>query len=214
MFNLNKNMNPTFYTYKVAYDHGTAPNPDQYYCSLAICKPVIRRTAKVGDLIVGFDTRENSNRIVYIMIVDEVISWHDYIIRCETDPLLKNKIPRYENDYNGDCIWKIESFGISHQPLKSRSGHGINCYHTDVEKGKNVLLGKKFMYFGNGENIDLRIPEKFHRIIPNRGHKSKANIPYLEPFIEFINKELELRGLQEFKFYGNPKLPLEPKNWE
>ena len=42
---------PSLYSYIVSYDHGNAPNPDFNICTLAICKPVIRRCAKVGDIV-------------------------------------------------------------------------------------------------------------------------------------------------------------------
>jgi len=44
---------PTLYTYCIPYDDGAAPNPYWGICTLVICKPVIRRTAEVGDWIVG-----------------------------------------------------------------------------------------------------------------------------------------------------------------
>lgn len=42
------------YRYVMTYDTGLAPNPYHGYCTLALCKPQIRRTAQVGDWIMGF----------------------------------------------------------------------------------------------------------------------------------------------------------------
>jgi len=41
------------YTYCIPFDDDAAPNPYWGLCTLVICKPVIRRTANIGDWIVG-----------------------------------------------------------------------------------------------------------------------------------------------------------------
>lgn len=43
----------TLYSYVVAHDFGFAPNPFDGLCTLATCKPDIRKKAAVGDYIVG-----------------------------------------------------------------------------------------------------------------------------------------------------------------
>ena len=50
------------YSYIVKRDYGFAPNPFYGYCTLATCKPVIRKHAEIGDIIVGI------GKIVYIRI--------------------------------------------------------------------------------------------------------------------------------------------------
>jgi hypothetical protein len=37
------------YSYCIPVDDGAAPNPFWDICTLVICKPVIRRTAQIGD---------------------------------------------------------------------------------------------------------------------------------------------------------------------
>lgn len=69
------------FTYKVIYDAGSAPNPYHGICTLALCKPAIRRVAKVGDLIAGFESG-NGGRLVYCMQVTEVLTWAQYIGVC------------------------------------------------------------------------------------------------------------------------------------
>ena len=48
-------MNPTprLFSYTIPIDDGAAPNPFHGMCTLAICKPGIRRVAKKGDWIAG-----------------------------------------------------------------------------------------------------------------------------------------------------------------
>ena len=61
------------YSYVVRYDSGFAPNPFYGFCTLATCKPDIRRAANVGDWIVGSGSNDRSIRrgghLVYAMQV-------------------------------------------------------------------------------------------------------------------------------------------------
>ena len=45
------------FSYIITHDIGFAPNPFFGYCTLANCKPVIRRTSKIGDWIVGISAK-------------------------------------------------------------------------------------------------------------------------------------------------------------
>ena len=58
------------YSYCLKHDRGAAPNPFWGVCTLVICKPVIRRTADVGDWVVGFGSKNSpigdvSGKVVY-----------------------------------------------------------------------------------------------------------------------------------------------------
>ena len=44
---------PNLFSYVLRYDDGAAPNPFWGTCTLAICKPAIRRKANLGDWVVG-----------------------------------------------------------------------------------------------------------------------------------------------------------------
>ena len=66
------------YSYILTSDTGFAPNPFWGYCTLACCKPMIRRTASVGDWIVGLTPKALGHRIAYAMKVSEKITMADY----------------------------------------------------------------------------------------------------------------------------------------
>ena len=70
------------YSYVVRYDSGFAPNPFYDYCTLATCKPDIRRTAKVSDWVIGSASNGNGVRrgghLVYAMRVTETMTFDDY----------------------------------------------------------------------------------------------------------------------------------------
>lgn len=66
---------PRFFFYKLTVDNDGAPCVVDGLLSLAICKPMIRRTAFPGDLIFGFaaNSLHADNRLIYIARVTEKI---------------------------------------------------------------------------------------------------------------------------------------------
>ena len=71
---------PKMYSYVVARDYGFAPNPFHGFCTLATCKPEIRRTAHVGDWIVGTGSKKKGRdaHVVYAMRVTEKMTFNAY----------------------------------------------------------------------------------------------------------------------------------------
>ena len=67
------------YSYILRIDDGAAPNPFWNVCTFTVCKPAIRRTAKIGDWIIGTgsknsncndgNTHDLSDSVVYAMRV-------------------------------------------------------------------------------------------------------------------------------------------------
>ena len=71
------------FSYTIRIDDGAAPNPFHGMCSLAICKPAIRRVAKQGDWVIGLGSKNAPSgdlrgRLVYAMLVDEVVPIAQY----------------------------------------------------------------------------------------------------------------------------------------
>jgi hypothetical protein len=77
------------YAYVLKVDSGFAPNPFHGWCTLACCKPAIRRTARRGDWVVGITPRAQGNRIAYAMRVDESLTFEE----CWSDPRFRAKRP-------------------------------------------------------------------------------------------------------------------------
>lgn len=200
------------FTYKVKHDGGTAPNPFGGICTLAICKPAIRRVAKSGDVIVGFGCKSNGDseyRIIYCMIVKETIPWPQYIAEANTGRFRSNgRVPRSENDF-GDCIWKHTNG--KHEPHASSSYHGLDDYERDVSDGVNVLVSTDFWYFGRGGmsethgSLDILIDENTLPIV-NRGHRSSSNYPRRHDFWQEFKSRIDERGLIAPGQYGTPAI--------
>ena len=76
---------PDVYFYKLRYDTGAAPCEHDGLLTLAICKPMIRTYAQLGDFIFGFAAtwmreprQKTDNHLIYIARVDERIRGRDY----------------------------------------------------------------------------------------------------------------------------------------
>jgi hypothetical protein len=191
---------PRLFTYTIPIDDGAAPNPFRGMCSLAICKPGIRRTAKKGEWVAGLGSKtapsgDLSQRLVYAMLVDEVLSLEDYDKRAPTD--WPHRIPNAGSadlsERLGDCIYDFSNG----TPVQRPGVHGPINFDTDLG-GKNVLVSRDFYYFGSRA---IRLPNDLLPIChQTQGHKSKANAPYFERFVTWLRGKNLTRG----QIYGWP----------
>lgn len=174
------------FTYTIPVDDGAAPNPFDGICTLAICKPSIRRIAQVGDWIAGLGAKnapsgDLSGKLVYAMRVQEVLSMREYDIQAKSR--WPNRVPNTSSlnlqDRLGDCIY---DFSCS-PPAQRRSVHNIDNMKTDLN-GKNVLVSKEFYYFGSSA---IPLPSELKSIChQTQGHKSNSNKELFIPFVEWI----------------------------
>ena len=191
------------YSYCVKHDSGAAPNPFWGICTLVICKPVIRRTASIGDWVVGFGSKNSPigdifDKIVYAMKVTSVLTLQEY------DQLCRDKHPKkipdwFSKDFRkkvGDCIYDFSKGEV----LNIRLG-----VHSEINRqrdlgGKNALLSKHFFYFGDKP---IAIPKELEPIIHyTQGHKSTSNDPYTSAFEKWI----EGTEYKKNHIYGDPQL--------
>jgi len=159
------------YSCVVSHDTGFAPNPFWGFCTLACCKPVIRRTASVGDWIIGLTPKRLGNNIVFAMKITEKISfaeyWLDKRYRVKRANL-KRKDPVY---HCGDNIYKPIS---RTEYLQKHSRHSnidgsenIKSKKHDLN-GKFVLISTRFSYFGSKPK---KMTDEFKDLIVARSHK-------------------------------------------
>lgn len=176
------------YTYCLRYDYGSAPNPYWGICTLVICKPVIRRTAEVGDWVVGFCSAsfENSKyprHIVYAMQVTDKMMLKEYDAFCQQN--YPGKIPIWgSRDYRrrvGDCIYDFSSG--DDDPILRDGVHNEANRERDLN-GYYALISNHFYYFGDKpRKLPLNLEPIVHK---TPGHKSNANADYVNEFIEWI----------------------------
>lgn len=178
----NERRSMRLYSYIVTHDTGFAPNPFWDFCTVANCKPAIRRTAQVGDWIVGLSPKARGNKIIYAMEVNEVLSYTEYY----QDIRFSRKIPKQLKDCVircGDNIYEPNGNGSYVQRP--------NIHHSAKEKdhdlgGKNVLIATNFVYFGS---LSIDLPEELAELKVLRGHKSNFDQSTINCFIEYMGSQ-------------------------
>lgn len=162
------------FAYVLKVDSGFAPNPFHGWCTLACCKPAIRRKARPGDWIVGITPRADGNRVAYAMRADESLSFEEYW----SDPRFRAKRPGWRA---GAPV--VEKCGDNcYEPLGDQAFRQLPSGHWDHEnnrenerqkakdlRGERVLVGRRFCYFGAKAvafpaHIPVQLPARFHRV--------------------------------------------------
>ena len=198
---------PTLFSYVLRDDAGSVPNPFWGICTLVICKPKIRRAAQKEDWIVGTGSSQSpvgsiQDRAVYAMKVTDKMSMRDYDDWVQEER--QEKTPDWKNNDRrrklGDAMYDFSEF-----PPRVRRGspHGLEHRKHDLS-GEYALLSDHFYYFGNNPRP---LPDHLLNIVKRGpGHRSYANDPYLEPFVEWI----ESLGIEPNVLVGNPLLMPQP----
>lgn len=189
------------FSYTIPIDDGSAPNPFHGMCSLAICKPAIRRVAQHGDWVVGLGScnapsGDLSGHMVYAMLVQEVITLEDYDRRAPNEwPERRPNPLSYDlADRLGDCIY---DYAGGSPPYQRPGVHGPGNIQRDLS-GVNVLLSRDFYYFGSRA---IPLPSYLRGLCHQGvGHKSDSNDHLVAPF-EFWIRGL---GLAPGQLYGWP----------
>jgi hypothetical protein len=167
------------FSYILPFDTGFAPNPFCGYCTLACCKPKIRRAALPGDWIVGLSEKARGNRIVYAIHVAEKVTFDDYW----RDPRFAMKVPdlgeRELQRHCGDNVYEPSGGG---QYVQHAGAHTIDRAPTDLG-GVYVLIATDFAYFGANA---ILLPPQFARIVAARSHRSNFAPDLVHGFAEFI----------------------------
>ena len=158
------------FSYIVVRDLGFAPNPFGGYCTLATCKPSIRKKASVGDWVVGTTSVSGHKRkggLVFAMRVDEKLLLNQYW----NDKRFEYKKPRFngsliqaygDNIYYQDTELKNWQQANSHHSLKNGLVNLKNL-KNDVT-GMYVLISQTFFYFGRSF---IRLPIAYQDLICN-----------------------------------------------
>ncbi len=193
---------PKLYSYVVARDYGFAPNPFCGFCTLATCKPEIRRKAAVGDWIMGTGSKrtERESHVVYAMCVSEVMTFNEYW----QDTRFRNKHPDLHASIRkafGDNIYhRNDATGRwrqadSHHSCEDGTPNRQNVDHdTRVDR---VLVSDDFIYWGGH---GPKIPASFRKDVCKSGSGHKCNFP-----AKIVDECIAwLRGLDGRGYRGDP----------
>jgi hypothetical protein len=185
----------------IARDYGFAPNPFYGYCTLATCKPNIRRCAQIGDWVIGTGSaiQNRQNRLVYAMYIEEKLPFNDYW--NDTRFFCKRPVINGSNmQFYGDNIYHINRKTgeyiqeNSHHSLEDGSVNMKN-YTKDLP-GKFVLISKRYWYFGKEA---ILIPKTLKDIVKSRqGHKKIDDESLIKKFLVWIKLQ------KGYAFIGEP----------
>lgn len=193
------------FSYVVTSDTGFSPNPFGDVCTLACCKPMIRRAARVGDVIVGMTSR--CERIVYAMQVAESISFEDYWHR----PEFAKRRPIMDSasavERRGDNIYETKPDGGFRQ-LASRHSHRDGTENQTTKfvdlNGDQVLVAHDYVYWGDD---GPHLPDDLRFLEVGRGHRCHFTAEQLHVVAHWF--ESAPRGVQ-----GCPaRWPLDDESW-
>ncbi len=184
----------TYYSYVIPRDFGFAPNPFGQYCTLATCKPLIRKMANVGDWVLGTSSiaGKRKPKLVYAMKVTEKTNFNSYY----NDPRFQRKKPVINGSHKkmyGDNIYHYtEIVDDIKQWVQDDSHHSYeegktNYYNLkrDTSTSDAVLISNYFFYLGvDGIDIPEDIQSRFckkgpsHRIVDET--IAKVVLEYIE----------------------------------
>ena len=164
------------YSYVIPRDYGFAPNPYFNYCTLATCKPVIRRCAQLGDWVAAFGAAGSPvhEKLVVLMRVEETLSfdeyWEDERFRCKRPVFNKGVMHMYgDNIYHHVGEEWMQEF--SHHSMPDGSINYVNL-DRDTQTDR-VLISQDYYYFGNNA-IDM--PQRFETLIRKGRNQDRKSV--------------------------------------
>lgn len=162
------------YSYVVQHDQGFAPNPFWGVCTLANCKPQIRKHAKVGDIILGTGSADikASGHLVYWMRVGEIVVFDEYWSNLRFARKKPNMRGSMMHCY-GDNIYSTGRDGTFQQldSFHSEEGGVLSAANRERDTGttEKVLISAEFAYYGKSA---LPIPGPLRFVVKKGpGHK-------------------------------------------
>lgn len=190
------------FLYPITRDYGFAPNPFHGVCTLATCKPGIRKSADIGDWVVGFTGKALSDglRIIFCMEVSEKLTfqeyWEDTRFRCKRPVRNGSKVSLV-----GDNIYHIrDGKWVQEDSHHSNSDGSINKHNLRTDtKADAVLLSRRYIYFGRSA---IPIPPK---IVDETGFRRIRNYhkwgyARAKPIVELAMQHQDMHFLKDVPF--------------
>ncbi|RVD18439.1 MAG: hypothetical protein EOS73_28610 [Mesorhizobium sp.] len=189
---------PNVYMYVVARDFGFAPNPFHGACTLATCKPRIRKTAQIGDWVIGMGGAKLKavGRCIYAMQVTDTLTfdayWHGPEYLCKR-PVRNGS----RKTIMGDNIY--------HQPAGTTAWVQEDSHHSQIDgspepsnikndtQTNRVLISRNFYYFGDAA------PAAPNHILTHLGYFNgighrKFTLAKAQPLLDWMHAEYKGRA--------------------
>ena len=197
------------HSYVVRYDSGFAPNPFYGYCTLATCKPNIRKGADIGDWVVGSGSNDRSVRrgghLVYAMRVTEAMTFDEY----GADPRFESKKPYRSGSRKQSCgdniYFRVSPTATWQQrdSFHSSADGSLNADHVARDTGVNrILISNDYVYFGGeGPEFPKELKDQQGRSLCKAGiGLTSFDDPELVAKMEKWVRDLGINGYQGAPF--------------
>jgi hypothetical protein len=174
------------YTYVIVNDAGSAPNYEDPFVTLAVCKPKVRLGAAIGDLVVAFTGKPlgpEPHGVRWAGIVAEKLTFAEYW----RDERFQVKKPGEST--TPDNIYRPTRSGLVQV---RNTTHGAGNVRRDLG-GEYVLVFDPAWYFGDAEIV---LPARFGiRMTSRRGHRVFDLPPARSrKIIEWLDREAPSRA--------------------
>jgi hypothetical protein len=206
------------FTYVIEHDLGFAPNPFHGVCSLACCKPRIRKAAKEGDYVLGTGAVKPALRghLTFWMEVDEILTfdeyWADNRFRRKKPVMVGTTFLRYgDNIYHRDGGKNYKQEYSFHSLEDGSVSRGD--LHRDTGTTDKVLLGRNFAFLGRS---GILIPDQIKGLFKSgAGERYHYTDEEKAALLEWLGA-LPARGYVDepahWQYLGRPKKAVKKKS--
>jgi hypothetical protein len=152
--------------YVMVTDNGGAPNYDAPYPTLAICKPMIRKGAEVGDMIMGFAgsimAPGNPNCVLWAGVISEKLTFESYW----SDLRFRSKRPGVSR--RPDNIYRPDGRRLVQVPNDTHTSEHIE---TDVSGRFVLVLEPAWRIKAGWGTLPVQLSELWWPGASRRGHR-------------------------------------------
>lgn len=189
-----------YFIYIITADAGSAPNPFHRFCTLAICKPEIRKAAQKGDWVIGLysqaksKSQKYSDRLIYAMEVTKKVSFDEY---WKNKKFAKKKPSK--KSAKEKCGDNIYHKNLSGQWIQKKGSHHNEKNINGDTKRDAVLISSNFFYLGKEcIHIPKNIKESINKSWRKKGHKTLIDqIGRSHKYLDEISGKLLVRWLKK-----------------
>ena len=179
------------YSYILRLDTGFAPNPFHGFCTLATCKPKIRKTARVGDYVIGTGSKSNNRHGVYAMRITEALTLDEYW----RDTRFQAKKPQQTGCWKSACGDNVYSWNsLTNEWIQDEDSYHCEYDPSHDTRTDRVLVSEDFIYWGG---CGPPIPPEFGGVdvlCTTQGHKCRFPEQTVRAFVRWFEK-LDEKGI-------------------
>jgi hypothetical protein len=181
------------YSYVVARDFGFAPNPFHGACTLATCKPEIRRTAQIHDWIVGTGSKQigRGGHLVFAMRVTETMTFDEYWADARFAPKRPSLHGSLKQAFGDNIYHREGSLWLQEDSHHSMPDGTPNPENVERDtRADRVLISDHFSYWGGG---GPEVPAAFRDwdgvdvCVGRQGHRCNFPDELVTKFLEWLD---------------------------